>query len=130
MLGEHAMEMLLTGEMVPAARAAEIGLVNAVVDDADLTDHVIAVAHKIASKSPVTLAIESAFYTQRELSIGDAKNMRRGLCNMLHRDAVGALMLYRKARTEMVDDKADRRQNYLAAKLSDGKLSDGKGAAK
>ena len=33
---KHAMEMLLTGEMVPAARAAEIGLVNAMVDDAGL----------------------------------------------------------------------------------------------
>ena len=88
---KHAMEMLLTGEMVPAARAAEIGLVNAVVDDADLTDHVTAVAHKIASKSPVTLAIgKSAFYTQRELSIADAYEYASRVMveNMLHRDAV------------------------------------------
>ena len=88
---KHALEMLLTGEMVPAARAAEIGLVNAVVDDADLTDHVIAVAHKIASKSPVTLAIgKSAFYTQRELSIADAYEYASRVMveNMLHRDAV------------------------------------------
>ena len=88
---KHAMEMLLTGEMVPAARAAEIGLVNAVVDDADLTDHVPAVAHKIASKSPVTLAIgKSAFYTQRELSIADAYEYASRVMveNMLHRDAV------------------------------------------
>jgi enoyl-CoA hydratase/carnithine racemase len=88
---KHAMEMLLTGEMVPAARAAEIGLVNAVVDDADLTDHVTDVAHKIASKSPVTLAIgKSAFYTQRELSIADAYEYASRVMveNMLHRDAV------------------------------------------
>ena len=88
---KHAMEMLLTGEMVPAARAAEIGLVNAVVGDADLTDHVTAVAHKIASKSPITLAIgKSAFYTQRELSIADAYEYASRVMveNMLHRDAV------------------------------------------
>jgi enoyl-CoA hydratase/carnithine racemase len=88
---KHAMEMLLTGEMVPAARAAEIGLVNAVVDDADLTDHVTDAAHKIASKSPVTLAIgKSAFYTQRELSIADAYEYASRVMveNMLHRDAV------------------------------------------
>jgi enoyl-CoA hydratase/carnithine racemase len=88
---KHAMEMLLTGEMVPAARAAEIGLVNAVVHDAGLTDHVTAVAHKIASKSPVTLAIgKSAFYTQRELSIADAYEYASRVMveNMLHRDAV------------------------------------------
>ena len=88
---KHAMEMLLTGEMVPASRAAEIGLVNAVVDDAELTAHVTAVAHKIASKSPVTLAIgKSAFYTQRELSIADAYEYASRVMveNMLHRDAV------------------------------------------
>ena len=88
---KHAMEMLLTGEMVPAARAAEIGLVNAVVDDAELTAYVTAVAHKIASKSPVTLAIgKSAFYTQRELSIADAYEYASRVMveNILHRDAV------------------------------------------
>ena len=31
---KHAMEMLLTGDMVPAARAAEMGLVNQVVPSA------------------------------------------------------------------------------------------------
>jgi len=88
---KHAMEMLLTGDLVPAAQAAEIGLVNAVVDDAELTGHVTAVAHKIASKSPVTLAIgKSAFYTQRELSIADAYEYASRVMveNMLHRDAV------------------------------------------
>ena len=88
---KHAMEMLLTGEMIPAARAAEIGLVNAVVDDAELTPHVTAVAHNIASKSPVTLAIgKSAFYTQRELPIADAYEYASRVMveNMLHRDAV------------------------------------------
>ena len=88
---KHAMEMLLTGEMIPAARAAEIGLVNEVVDDAELTDYVTALAHKIASKSPVTLAIgKSAFYTQRELSIADAYGYASRVMveNMLHRDAV------------------------------------------
>ena len=76
---------------ISAARAAEIGLVNAVVDDANLTDHVTAVAHKIASKSPVTLAIgKSAFYKQRELSIADAYEYASRVMveNMLHRDAV------------------------------------------
>ena len=87
---KHAMEMLLTGEMVAAERAAEIGLVNAVVDAAGLRDHVMGIARKIASKSPVTLAIgKSAFYAQRELPIADAYDYAARVMveNMLHRDA-------------------------------------------
>ena len=87
---KHAMEMLLTGDMVSAERAAEIGLLNAVVDADDLSDHVINVAKKIASKSAVTLATgKAAFYNQRELSIADAYDYAARVMveNMLHRDA-------------------------------------------
>ena len=63
---------------------------NAVVDAADLGDHVINIAKKIASKSAVTLATgKAAFYAQRELSIADAYDyaVRVMVENMLHRDA-------------------------------------------
>ncbi len=94
---KHAMEMLLTGDMVAADRAAEIGLINAVVDDAELGDHVNAIAQKIASKSPVTLAIgKSAFYAQRELSIADAYDYASRVMveNMLHRDAAEGISAF------------------------------------
>ena len=88
---KHAMEMLLTGDVVPAARAAEMGLVNAVVTAQPLADHVKDVAHKIAAKSPATLATgKTAFYQQREMAVADAYDYAVGVMveNMLHSDAV------------------------------------------
>jgi len=48
---KHAMEMLLTGDMTSAERAAEIGLINRVTDAESLTATTMEVAEKIASKS-------------------------------------------------------------------------------
>ena len=68
-----AMEMLLTGEMVDAGRAREIGLVNRVVPEAALDAAVLALAGQIAAKSPLTLAIgKEAFYRQAEMGLDDA----------------------------------------------------------
>ncbi|MBI1416219.1 MAG: enoyl-CoA hydratase [Limimaricola sp.] len=70
---KHAMEMLLTGDMTPAARAAEIGLVNRCVAPDELRAEVMAVARKIASKSSMTLATgKRAFYEQRDLPLAEA----------------------------------------------------------
>ncbi len=44
-----AKEYALTGERIPARRAAEIGLVNHVVADAEVLDHAVACAHRIAA---------------------------------------------------------------------------------
>ena len=49
----RALEMLLTGDMISAARAFEIGLVNQVVPAADLPSTARALAHKLAGKAPV-----------------------------------------------------------------------------
>jgi enoyl-CoA hydratase len=50
-------ELAYTGERLPAARALELGLVNAVLPDASaLLDHVLGVARAIAAKSPVAIA--------------------------------------------------------------------------
>ena len=87
---KHAMEMLLTGDMISAERAADIGLLNAVIVPAELENHVTNVAKKIASKSAVTLATgKAAFYEQRELSVADAYDYAARVMveNMLHRDA-------------------------------------------
>jgi enoyl-CoA hydratase/carnithine racemase len=85
-----AMEMLLTGEMVDAARARELGLVNRVVPEAALDAAVEALAGRIAAKSPLTLAIgKEAFHHQAGLGLDDAyahaaEVMTR---NMMSRDA-------------------------------------------
>ena len=48
----RALEMILTGEPVSAKRAAEIGLVNAVVPDDALDEHARRLAALLASRSP------------------------------------------------------------------------------
>ena len=53
----HAMELILTGDMIPANRALEIGLVNSVVPSSKLRGEVIALATKIAEKSPYTIKV-------------------------------------------------------------------------
>ena len=71
--GKHAMEMLLTGDMTDADRAAEIGLVNRVVAPDALQSATMAMARKIASKSSMTLATgKRAFYAQREMQLSQA----------------------------------------------------------
>lgn len=70
---KHAMEMLLTGEMVSAARAEQLGLVNRVVDESLLDETVYAMARTIADKSGHTLKIgKGAFYQQLEMPLADA----------------------------------------------------------
>lgn len=70
---KHAMELLLTGDLVSADEAARIGLVNRVVADDDLDDAVSELAGAIAAKSPLTVAIgKEAFWRQRDLPLEDA----------------------------------------------------------
>lgn len=70
---KHAMEMLLTGEMISADRAEQIGLVNRVVDESLLDDTVYGMARTIAQKSGHTLKIgKGAFYKQLEMPLAGA----------------------------------------------------------
>jgi enoyl-CoA hydratase/carnithine racemase len=87
---KHAMEMLLTGDMIEAARAREIGLVNRVVPDTELEAATQALAAQIAAKSPLTLAIgKPAFYRQAELPLADAYSYAAAVMtrNMMAHDA-------------------------------------------
>ncbi len=87
---KQAMEMLLTGDMIAAARAAEIGLVNRVVPEAELDAATIALAAQIAAKSPLALAIgKEAFYRQADLPLADAYTYASAVMtrNMMAHDA-------------------------------------------
>jgi enoyl-CoA hydratase/carnithine racemase len=65
---KRALQMLLTGEMVSAATAADWGLVNLVVPAGQLKETTRKIACQIANASPLTLAIgKQAFYTQIDL---------------------------------------------------------------
>jgi enoyl-CoA hydratase/carnithine racemase len=85
-----AMEMLLTGDLISAERAREIGLINRVVPADVLDDTAHALARQIAAKSPLTVAIgKEAFYRQAEMDLSDAYDYSAQVMtrNMLARDA-------------------------------------------
>ncbi len=52
-----AMEMLLTGEPIPASRAAHLGLVNRVVSRGGALDEAMVLATTIAANGPLALAV-------------------------------------------------------------------------
>jgi enoyl-CoA hydratase/carnithine racemase len=85
-----AMEMLLSGEPIDAAKAQALGLVNRVVPEAELDAAVTTMAELISGKSPLTLAIgKEAFYRQTEMPLADAYAYAAEVMtrNMLARDA-------------------------------------------
>ncbi len=87
---KQAMEMLLTGDFISAQRAYEIGLINHVVPFEELDSSVNELAHKIASKSPLTLKIgKKAFYEQLDKDMKGAYEYcsRVMVENMMARDA-------------------------------------------
>jgi enoyl-CoA hydratase/carnithine racemase len=70
---KHAMEMLLTGEMVPAGKAEQIGLVNRVVPADALADDAAALAARLAARSSKVVGIgKHGFYQQLTMNLADA----------------------------------------------------------
>jgi enoyl-CoA hydratase/carnithine racemase len=99
---KQAMEMLLTGDLIDAARAREIGLVNRVVREAELDDTVTELAGQIAAKSPLTVAIgKEAFYRQAEMDLDSAYRYAAEVMtrNMLARDAAEGIDAFLTKRT-------------------------------
>jgi enoyl-CoA hydratase/carnithine racemase len=70
---KHAMEMLLGGEIIPAERAAFMGLINEAVPSGREHGRAMEIAHNIASKSSHVIGIgKAAFYRQIELPLAEA----------------------------------------------------------
>ncbi len=87
---KHAMEMLLTGELMDAETARRFGLVNRVVPAAGLRAETQALAAKIAGKSGAVVKIgKEAFYRQLEMGLDEAYDYTSGViaANMEMRDA-------------------------------------------
>ncbi len=87
---KHAMEMLLTGELISAEDAARIGLVNHVVAPGHERAAALKLAEKIAAKSTLTVKIgKAAFYRQAEMPLAEAYRYASEVMveNMLARDA-------------------------------------------
>lgn len=87
---KQALEMLLTGEPIPAATAKNIGLINRVVAAGSERDAAIGLAQKVALKSAYTVKLgKAAFYRQAEMSLADAYRYAAEVMteNMMARDA-------------------------------------------
>jgi len=99
---KHAMEMLLTGDMVSPAHAVEIGLINQVTDLDSLSEVTMEIAAKIASKSSMTVATgKKAFYEQRGLNLEDAYAYASQIMvdNMLKHDAEEGIQAFIEKRS-------------------------------
>jgi len=105
---KQAMEMLLTGEPIPAKRAREIGLVNSVVTPGTERDAAIALAQKIALKSAHTVKLgKEAFYRQAEMSLADAYRYAAEVMtlNMMSHDAEEGICAFIEKREPKWQDK-------------------------
>ena len=94
---KHAMEMLLTGELIDADTAWRMGLVNRVVEPDALDQAVDEFAVRIASKSSYTLAVgKEAFYAQAEMTLEDAYRYAADVMvrNMQAADAVEGISAF------------------------------------
>jgi len=105
---KHAMEMLLTGDMVAAQRAAEIGLVNRVVPAGEERAQAVRLARQIASKSSYTLKVgKEAFYRQLELPLDRAYAYASEVMteNMMARDAEEGICAFIEKREPNWEDR-------------------------
>lgn len=90
LLRKRAMEMLLTGEAIDAARAMEWGLVNRVVAAQELESETLKLARQIAEKPPATVAAgKRAFYSQMDLGVQKAYELASGVISASFAHAEG-----------------------------------------
>lgn len=105
---KHAMEMLLTGEMLSADDAYRIGLVNRVVPPGTERDEALRLARQIAAKSTMTIKLgKEAFYRQLDMSLADAYRYANEVMveNMLARDAQEGISAFVEKRTPHWEDR-------------------------
>ncbi|MCW5610456.1 MAG: enoyl-CoA hydratase [Rubrivivax sp.] len=92
-----AFEMLVTGDFIGADEAREKGLINRVVDAAELDAAVEALVAKIVAKPRVALALgKQLFYRQLETGIGAAYDDagRTMACNMMDESALEGVQAF------------------------------------
>jgi enoyl-CoA hydratase/carnithine racemase len=105
---KHIMEMLLTGDMVSAADAYRIGLINRVTPAGQASEAALELARRIASKSKLTVKLgKQAFYRQRELDLAGAYKLTIDVMveNMLARDAEEGIGAFIEKRDPQWEDR-------------------------
>ncbi len=99
---KRAMQMLLTGDLIDAATAAEWGLVNTVVEPDALTDAARSLAGRIAEASPLTVAFgKRTFHRQIDLDQRQAYDLAAAtmVANVVTDDAREGISAFLEKRT-------------------------------
>ena len=105
---KHALEMLLTGDMLSAEHALRMGLINRVVTPGEERDEAIRFAHQIASKSAAVIKLgKQAFYEQIEMNLADAYRHASAVMveNMMLRDAAEGIGAFLEKRRPVWEDR-------------------------
>jgi len=105
---KHAMEMLLTGDMISAEDAYRMGLVNRVVPAGEERKRALDFAHRIAGKSAHTVKIgKEGFYRQAEMGLADAYRYVAQVMveNLMARDAKEGLAAFIEKREPKWEDR-------------------------
>ena len=105
---KHALEMLLTGDMISAADAYRVGLVNRVVEPGTARDEALKLARKIAAESAAAVKFgKEAFYRQLEMGIADAYDHATEVMvqNMMARDAEEGISAFVEKRQPTWEDR-------------------------
>jgi enoyl-CoA hydratase/carnithine racemase len=105
---KHAMEMLLTGEMISAEDALRIGLVNRVVAPGHEREEALKLAEKITAKSALTVKIgKEGFYRQLEMPLAAAYDYVSGVMveNLMVRDAEEGISAFIEKREPTWEDR-------------------------
>jgi enoyl-CoA hydratase/carnithine racemase len=105
---KHAMQMLVTGDLVSAEHAFRIGLVNQVVPPGSELEAALALARKIAAKSCYTVGLgKRAFYRQLEMGLADAYRFTSDVMveNMMAHDAEEGIAAFVEKRAPKWEDR-------------------------
>jgi enoyl-CoA hydratase/carnithine racemase len=105
---KHAMEMLLTGDMISAEDAVRMGLVNRAVAPGSEREEALKLARKIAAKSAMTITMgKRAFYRQREMPLAEAYRYASDVMidNLLKHDAEEGIRAFVEKRDPKWEDR-------------------------
>jgi enoyl-CoA hydratase/carnithine racemase len=103
-----AMEMLLTGEMIDAAEARRIGLVNRVVAQGAAREEAIALAQRIAARSAFVIRLgKAAFHRQLGLDLASAYSDASSVMveNLMAADAAEGIDAFLEKRAPVWQDR-------------------------
>jgi len=98
---KRAFEMLMTGEFIDAEKALQWGLLNQVVEPAQLDNAVLELAAKIVKKSAVAVATgKGLFYDQLEMPLNQAYTLagETMACNMMADDVSEGIDAFKEKR--------------------------------